>query len=216
MRLFLLWIALVGMCRASGADGALASALRWHYRWIEKLPAAATSINCKVASFSKAQFAYCEPGNLAIDVNISQDAQAAVTSIQIAVGLFPSELADFVNHRYFGPQQTPSIRTLSIPVSEVRECRIDPEKTRELTIKALSSKMRDEFAREGITIRYPYVCAGDPFYLLYFMRGGEVEWIWQIRPDFSPAWSYEKGNEQRKIPDLAMRNLANPSLWFGR
>jgi hypothetical protein len=216
MRLLLLCFALVGTCHASDAESALVSALRWHYRWFEQLPATTKSIDCKVATFNKAEFAYCEPGKFAIDIDIPQGTLATVTSIQIAFGSFSDELTDFMNHRYFGPPQTPSVRTLSIPVNELAGCKIDLAKTRELAVKGVSSKMRDELARDGVTIRFPYVCQGDPFYFAYFLRNDKVEWIWQIAPDFSPAWSYEKGNEQRRIPDLAMRNLADPSLWFSR
>lgn len=215
MRRFLLLFAFVWLCPAADLTSVLTSALRWEYTWIMELPAGTKSIDCQVATFMTAQFAYCSPRNLAIDIDTPKGASPKVTSIQTAIRSFPVELTNFINHRYFGPKETPSVTTISIPVSGLAACRKDLEKTRELVKKAVDPQTRQDLAESGITtLHFPLVCDGDPFYLAYFMKGNEVEFIWQVRPDFGPEWSYEKGSTQRRLPDPAIRNLANPELWY--
>jgi len=199
---------------ASDADQALVGALRWYHRWIAELPVTAGSTDCKVAAFTESQFAYCEPGKLAIDIDAPRGSSASAANITWAVAGFPEELRDFVNRRYAGPPQIPSVRTMSIQKTVLGECKIDIEKTRQLAATAVGSRQREDLLNRGITLRFPLACEGDPFYLVYFMKGGDVEWIWQIRPGMGPVWSYDKHGDQSQIPALAIRNLAKPEMWY--
>jgi hypothetical protein len=214
LRLLFFFLLIAWCCPASDADQALVGALRWYYRWIAELPVTAGSPDCKVAVFTNSQFAYCEPGKLSIDIETPQGSPAAVTNITRAFTGFPEELRDFVNHRYAGPQQIPSVRTMSVSRSDLAECKVDVEQTRQLAGKAVGSRQREDLLNRGIALRFPLACDGDPFYLIYFMRGGDVEWIWQIRPGMGPVWSYDKHGDQREIPSLAIRNLARPEMWY--
>jgi hypothetical protein len=99
-------------------------------------------------------------------------------------------------------------------MSALSACKVDIEKTRRLVATAVGSRQRKELLNRGISLRFPLVCEGDPFYLVYFMKGDEVEWIWQVQPEVGPVWHYDKNGEQRRIPDLAIRNLAKPELWY--
>jgi len=73
------------------------------------------------------------------------------------------------------------------------------------------------FEKKGVRLRYPGMCEGDPFYLVYFMRSDKIEWIWQF--EVSPGgldliWSFDAGTQQRKIPELAAENLTKDELWY--
>jgi hypothetical protein len=181
-----------------------------------ELPARGRSTNCKVAVFTKAEFAYCEPAKLAIDIDTPQGSAASVTNITSAFFGFPAELRDFVNHRYPYPPQIPSVRTISISKPVLAECKIDIEETRQLAAEAVGSREREDLLNRGITLRFPLACEGDPFYLVYLMKGGDVQSIWQMRPGMGPGpvWSYDNDNNQREIPSLAIRNLAKPEMWY--
>lgn len=214
LRLLFFLVLVTWRCPASDGDQALAGALRWYHRWIADLPMTAGSTDCKVAAFTNSQFAYCEPGKLAIDIDTPPGSPAFATNITRAVAGFPEELRDFVNHRSAGSPQIPSVRTMSISKAVLSECKVDIEETRKLAAAAVGFRQREDLLSRGITLRFPLACEGDPFYLVYFMKGGDVEWIWQIRPGMGPVWSYDKHGDQREIPSLAIRNLAKPEMWY--
>lgn len=214
LRLLVLVVFSVSVCSAFDSEDGLAGALRWYHRWIAQLPDTAKSVDCTVATFPNSSFAYCEPGPLGIDLETPQGAPAVATNITRALSDFPEELTDFVNHRYSGPKYNPTIGTLSVPASLLSACKVDFEQTRRLVATAVGSRQRTDLLNRGMSLRFPLACEGDPFYLVYFMRGNEVEWIWQVRPGVGPVWDYGKNNEQRRIPDLALRNLAKPELWY--
>ena len=79
---------------------------------------------------------------------------------------------------------------------------------------AVGSRQREVLFKQGITLRYPIACEGDPFYLVYFMRGKAIEWIWQVKPGAGPVWHYDNNSTQRRIPEVAISNLAKPELWY--
>lgn len=214
LRLLALVLASVSTCAAFDSEDGLMGALQWYYRWIAQLPSTAKSVNCTVAAFPNASFAYCEPGPLAIDIETSPGAPAVVTNIAPALSVFSDELTDFVNHRYSGPEQKPRIGTVSFPANSLSECKVDLDQTRRLASTAVGSRQRKELLNRGISLRFPLACAGDPFYLVYFMRGDEVEWIWQVQPGVGPVWHYDKDGQQRRIPELALRDLTKPELWY--
>ena len=81
LRLLFFFALVAGCCPASGADQPLVGALRWYYRWMAELPARGRSTNCKVAVFTKSEFAYCEPAKLAIDIDTPLVSAASVTNI---------------------------------------------------------------------------------------------------------------------------------------
>jgi hypothetical protein len=211
--LVLVAVSASGSAAFDSEDG-LAGALRWYHRWIAELPNTAKSVHCTVAAFQNVSFAYCEPGPLAIDLETRQGAPAVATNITRALSVFSDELINFVNHRYSGPEQKPAIRTLSFPPSSLSECKVDLSQTRRLVSTAVGSRQRKELLNRGISLRFPLACEGDPLYLVYFMKGGEVEWIWQVQPGVGPVWHYDNDGQQRRIPDLARRNLAKPELWY--
>ena len=214
LRLILILVLAAWNCSGSNVDEALIGALRWYHRWIATLPQRVASVDCKVAAFSESQFAYCQPGKLGIDIDTPRGSSASVVAITQVFSGFPEELTDFLNHRYPGPTQIPSVRSLSIPRSALSACKVDLEMTRHLAETAVGSRQRKEFLSRGITLRFPLACDGDPFYLVYFMRGGDVQWIWQFQPGMGLVWSYDPHNDQRKVPELALRNLARPEVWF--
>jgi hypothetical protein len=214
----LLAIALVAVSAgaAPGREDALVGALRWYYRWIAELPSTAKSVDCTVAAFPNSTFTYCEPGPLAIDLETPRGSPAIATNITRALSDFSDELTDFVNHRYSGPEQTPTITKFSVPASSLSACKVDIEETRRLAATAVGPSQRKRLLNRGITLRFPLACEEDPFYLVYFIKGDKLEWIWQIEPGVGPVWHYDDNGEQRRIPDVAIRNLAKPELWYDR
>jgi hypothetical protein len=213
-RLVVLYIFSAGVCLAHDSDAALVAALRWYHRWIAVLPSTTESINCTVAAFPASSFAYCEPGSLAIDIDTPPGSPAVATNVTPLLLGFSAALTDFVNHRYSGPRGAPTIKTLSIPAGSVAQCTIDLDQTRRVSASAVGSGQRKQLLKRGIVLRFPFLCNGDPFYLLYFMKGNDVEWIWQMRSGAGPIWHYSKSGEQRKIPDVAIENLTKPELWY--
>lgn len=214
IKLLAIMVLSVSGCAAFDSEEAVVAALRWYHRWIAELPSTAKSMDCRLATFPGSAFAYCNPGALGIDLETPQGAPAVATNITRTLSGFSTELTDFVNHRYFGPERNPVIRTLSIPASTLSACKVDIEQTRRLVVTAMDSHQRKELLNRGISLRFPLACEGDPFFLVYFMKGGEVEWIWQFQPGMGPVWHYDKNGDQRKIPSLAIRNLAKPEVWY--
>ena len=214
LRLLVLVVLSVSGCAAFDSEEALVAASRWYHRWIAELPATAKSMDCTVAAFPTSSFAYCEPGSLGVDLETTQGSPAVATNITRVLSGFTEALTDFVNHRYSGSPRNPTIRTLSIPASVLSACKVDVEQTRRLVATTVGSRQRKELLNRGISLRFPQVCEGDPFYLVYFMKGDEVEWIWQVQPGVGPIWHYDKNGEQRRIPDLAIRNLTKAELWY--
>jgi len=158
-------------CAASGSEDGLVGALRWYYRWIAELPATAKSMDCTVASFSISQFAFCEPGPLAIDLDMPPSSAPMATNITRALSGFADELRNFKGHRYSGPPQNPVIRALSIQASTLAQCKVDLEQTRRLAATAVVAQQRIDLSNRGIALRFPLVCEGDPFCLVFFYEG---------------------------------------------
>lgn len=212
-QLVLLFVS-ASICTASGPDEAAIGALRWYHRWIEKLPAETKFVECTLATFKTGAFALCEPDSVGIDLKMLQGSPPTATNVQRVLSRFSEELSDFVRHRYSGSDRNPTIRTLSISADALSTCRVNLKETRRLKASAVGSRQRKKLLQRGISFSFPMVCEGDPFYLLYFMRGDAIEWIWQIEPRGGPVWHYDRNGEQRKIPDLALRNMAKSDLWY--
>ena len=214
LRLLVLIVVSASGCAAFDSEDALVGALRWYHRWIAELPSTAKSVDCTVAAFPNASFAYCKPGPFGVDLETPKGAPAVATNITRALSGFSEEVADFVNHRYSGREDTPTIGMLSVPSSSLSVCKVDLDQTRRLVATAVGPRQRKDLFNRGISLRFPLACEGDPFYLVYFMKGDEVEWVWQVKPGAGPFWSYDKDGQQRRIPDVALRNLTKPELWY--
>src|SRR4051794_3631861 len=118
-RVLVLLVLSVSGCSAFDSEETLVGALRWYHRWIAELPVTAQSIDCSVAAFPTARFAYCEPGSLGVDIDTPQGSRAVAINITRVLSDFPVALTDFVNHRRSGPEHKPTIRKFSVLASSL-------------------------------------------------------------------------------------------------
>lgn len=197
---------------------ALQSGLGWYYRWIGRIPPDLDSIPCSVACFEKRSFAFCSTGPLAIDIETAEAVPPRVTSIVQLPVSFEHALTDFLTHRGPTGSQRGPTQVISIPVRDLARCDIDWHRTRLAASAALNERQVEGLRAEGLSLRYPLVCEGDPFYLLYLVKGDRIRSIWQFtigpgRVDF--AWSFDSDSKQRKIPERAVENLSK-EMWYQR
>jgi hypothetical protein len=107
--------------------------------------------------------------------------------------------------------------TLTFLAKDLDVCEVDNRLTKSAPSVVLTGEMRRKLSSDGITFRYPHICRGDPFYLLFFFRNDTLAWIWEyaIRDSrFDLRWSFVPESEQRRVPKQALSNLANPTLWY--
>lgn len=196
---------------------ALRGGLGWYFRWMQEVPVGAESIDCRIAIAEARGFACCSPGSIYMDIDVVGGAQPRVINIRRDMAGFERELwrlrggvrLESLAVRY-------SVRSVSIAARDLGSCKIDRDLTAQAPAMALPAGQRPG-SEMRLGRKYPVVCEGDPLYLIYFMQGTRVEWIWQfrLRPQGADlAWSYEAGSSQRKIPERAARNLARSDLWF--
>lgn len=200
-----------------GVEKAIASALSWHYRWIDPMPRDLASIECSVALFEERSFAYCEPTLLSMDIETAEQQPPRVINITYEHWDFERALADFRDHRNRTGRPLGPVQRISIPLSVLGACKVDRERTAWASATALPKQPKTEFERRGVTLRYPLMCEGDPFYLVYLMSGGRTEsvWLFQVYPDrLKLDWTFDSGTHQRKIPKLAVDNLKKEHLWY--
>lgn len=203
--------------QVAGIEKAVGSALSWHYRWIEPVPRDLASIECSVALFEDQSFAYCEPVLLSMDMETTAERPPRVTNILREHWDFARALADFRAHRNPKGEARGSVQRISIPVRGLGACKVDWKQTAQASALAVPQEQRTKFENEGLSLRYPVVCEGDPFYLVYFVRGENIEWIWlfKIYPEkIDLTWSFDSGTQQRKVPRLATDNLKKKELWY--
>jgi hypothetical protein len=108
-------------------------------------------------------------------------------------------------------------RHVRFPVTALKECKVNIRQTAEVVAVVPDRRTRDKLEAGGYTFLYPLICEGDPFYLVYFLKDGIVNWIWQVDLDpavLHPVWSFDAGKRQRKLPAAAIENLKKPELWY--
>ena len=116
------------------------------------------------------------------------------------------------NGRSLGP-----LRKFPIAVRDLGGCTIDSKLTAHAPSVVLTKETRTALLSSGRSFRYPVVCEGDPFYLLYSLTGEQVLWIWlyEVNGDrLELRWSFDAGTQQRKIPEQAVENLNKKELWY--
>ncbi len=202
--------------QVASVDRALESGLRWYYRWIEPVPTGLDAIPCSVAYFEKRSFAFCHKGPLAIDMEMPEAAPPRVTSIVPIDVSFEDALKDFLAHRGPAGLQFEPTRAVSIPVRDLVRCDVDWEQTNRAAAAVLNESQRVALRGRGVSFRYPLVCQGDPFYLLYLMNGDRIRSVWQFTigsKDVDFSWSYDLDSKQREIPDQAVENLKK-DMWY--
>jgi hypothetical protein len=213
------WIALLA-CAACGSgptgpEPSVISALRWYNRWIDPLALRPTKfIDCELALFRKKGFAYCQPGSIEIEFETPVGSPPIITHIGPVFTNYSKTLHDFKIHQYPGGSESLTTRHVSIPTSALGECMRQEATSKRIAETTVSAAIRTDLSRQGITLRFPLACEGDPFYLVYFMKGSSVEWIWQVNDKAEPVWEFTRGNLQRRIPDAALRNISKPELWY--
>lgn len=194
---------------------ALRHGLSWHYRWIERLPSGVAAIRCAVAYFEERSFAFCTPGSLEIDIETGEGDSPRVINIRHAFGSFEQDLRLFRNNLRPGPEISPK-EMISIAIGDLVRCKVDWDRTRQAPGALMNEHQRKASHAEGLKLRYPLVCEGDPFYLLYLMKGEHIRSIWQftIGPEgLDLTWTYDSDNKQRQIPERAIENLSK-TMWY--
>jgi hypothetical protein len=109
------------------------------------------------------------------------------------------------------------VQLISIPTEVFNDCKVDRKRTADAAAEALGKEHKAKLENDGFSFRYPLMCEDDPFYLVYFIKGNEIQWIhkFEVFADrLELRWSYEAGTEQRAIPEVAIQNLKRAELWY--
>ena len=194
---------------------ALRYGLSWHYCWIERLPSGVAAIRCTVAYFEERSFAFCTPGPLEIDIETGEGVSPRVTNIVHVHGTFKEILGQFRNNLRPGSEISTK-EVIAIAADDLVRCKVDLDRTRRAPGALMNEHQRKGLHAEGLKLRYPLLCEGDPFYLLYLMKGEHIRSIWQftIGPEgLDLTWTYDSDNKQRQIPERAIENLSE-TMWY--
>jgi hypothetical protein len=203
-------------CQIRSIQDAVASALGWHFRWIEAVPRGIPSIDCHIAIFDERSFAYCESVSLSIDIETIGLRDSRVVTMVYEYGGLEHALAEFREHRNPG-RALERVQRVSVSTEGLGRCRTDWNRTERAVATVLSPSQKGPLQRKGLQLRYPRMCENDPFYLLYLIQDNRIRSIWQfeVAPSgFNFIWSYDAGTQQRKIPELAVENLKEDDLWY--
>jgi hypothetical protein len=195
---------------------ALQSALAWYYRWIEPLPSGIFSIECETALFEEQSFAYCGTVGLSMNIVTNGVEPPRATYVGQEHGSFDAALTAFRTNVNRSRRPLAPIRRVLVSTETLKVCKIDWKDTVRAPV-ILRKEVRAGLTGEGQYLRYPVICVGDPFYLLYFMRGKELLWIWVFERDadrLKLTWSFDVETQQRKPPSLAVDNLKRGDLWY--
>ena len=205
-------------------EKAITSALKWHYRWMEAIPPDSASIKCSLASFEQRSFAYCKrvdvPNRYVISMLIEnvEKKLPRVTFLGVEPHRFDNALATFRrnvnrNGRSLGP-----IHNFTIAVRNLTGCTVDWQLTEHARRVALTKEMHTARVHLGEGFRYPLICKGDPFYLLYSLMKKDIFSIWLYEVDGTQIdlrWTLDHDGQQgRRIPTLAIENLKEEALWY--
>ncbi len=216
-------MALLAIFRATGyaqayhVQEAVTSALNWHYRWIEPMPRKLASIECSAALFTEKSFVLCEPIALSMNIETPGNRAPRVTYMGNEPATFDVALSAFRRNINPSGQFVGSVRKFSIAVRNLRACTIDSKLTARARSAVLTTEVRTAMLSSGHSFRFPVICEGDPFYLLYCLTGERILWIWlyEVNGDkFGFRWSFDSGTQQRRPPERAIANLNNKELWY--
>ncbi len=194
---------------------ALRHGLSWHYRWIERLPSGVAAIRCTIAYFEERSLAFCTPGPLEIDIETGEGGSPRVTNIVHVHGTFKEILGQFRNNLRPGSEISPK-EMISIATDDLVRCKVDLDRTRRAPGALMNEHQRKGLHADGLKLRYPLVCEGDPFYLLYLMKEDRISSIWKfiVGPEgLDLTWSFDLDNKQRQIPERAIENLSK-EMWY--
>lgn len=210
---------LSGSCRGQqdAVQGAIKSALKWRYRWMEPVPRDVASIQCSVALFDDLSFAFCEPVAISMIIETREKRLPRVTYIGHEPSSFEVALANFRKNMNPNGHSLGPVHKVPIAVRDLWGCTIDQKQTNRAPSVILKKEVRAALISNGQTLRYPVICEGDPFYLLYCLADQRISWIWlyEINGDrFDLRWSFDAGTEQRKPPEQAIANLNRKELWY--
>lgn len=195
----------------------VADSLGWYYRWIGDPSPSQQSIECRAALFGEKAFVYCEPGPLSMDIEIVDSGVLRVMNLIRSFVTYDDDLRDYRLHRSGASTLQGESRRLSFSAGSLQSCRVDNSKTARFAKDALPHDFVEKLRFEGLTLRYPKICFGDPFFLLYMLRGQEVETIWQFAEEkgqFALRWSYESSSAQRAISGRSRRAVHKHYLWW--
>jgi hypothetical protein len=198
-------------------EDAVASALKWYFRWIMPIPTDAQRIECTLALFERSSFAYCGRISRSMDIDTADPDMPHVSSIVYESGNFDEALADFRRHRNRDGRQLGPPHLVSIPVKRLNDCKVDRKRTADAAAEAIGKEYKAKLENDGFSFRYPLMCEDDAFYLVYFMKGNDIQWIhkFEVFADrLELRWSYEAETAQRALPEVAIQNLKRPELWY--
>ena len=218
VRLFVLTLfATTIYARSNDIYHAVKSALNWYYRWMETIPRERASIECSAVFFPGKSFVLC--GSVAVSMNLEMPYNGAprVVFMGHEPSSFDVALAAFRrNTQPNGPPVGP-VRKYSIAVRNLGGCAMDSYLTARAPLMVLTKDVRTAMLSSGHSFRFPIICRGDPFYLVYCLAGEQILWIWLYEIDgdhLEFRWSFDAGTQQRPIPRQSIENLKKKEFWY--
>jgi hypothetical protein len=183
---------------------------------MKTLPSQLESVECVVAPFEKGSFGYCESISVEISMEKTRDGTTCVNYMGTGHEDFETALrTSSFRLGYYGKAQGRPYK-IRIPTSRIGQCTVNWNLTEGAPPTALNSVQKQTLRNKRRKLRYPMICEGDPFYLVYLMNDKGISSIWQyaIYPELTLRWSFDSDSVQRSVPVKAMENLTKKELWY--
>ena len=124
------------------------------------------------------------------------------------LGDFDEALAEFRRNRNRDGRQLGPPHLVSVPVERLKDCKVDRKRTADAAAEAIGKEHKAKLENDGFSFRYPLMCEDDPFYLVYFMKGNDIQWIhkFEVFADrLELRWSYDPETANARYLKLLLR-----------
>lgn len=197
--------------------------LEWYFHWVKPMPASEGRIGCRGAEFPTANFAYCEPGEVILELP-KTDRSANHLNTQVIFST-TDEYTEALTLYQRSNGEAAGGQTFQVTLSAEDITQYEPDSSLSATWMNATKRYMETYLRTlkeygGAPPKalFPLVAKGDPFYHVYVLQGSEVESVWEfvvtdgiIQGDHQ-KWVYDRPH--RNIPTKAEPNASDPQRWY--